>query len=232
MKYFKLVLTITVIITVIYLGRGYIFSFIVSKSLDINCSIDSVSINPFSGLISAEKITIKNPPGYHNHNAIKIANVSYHLDFYKLITGEVIISEINLSGVNLFFENRARTSNISEILTNIKNASRSDKESKSAVVIDKLNIVNSQVILTSQLNNSLTFDIPDIHKTDFITKNQNKSITEATFGVISSFATIAVKVASNSNTFEIGGLMNDLYNIGIDLSSFSLNVFNNTAKLL
>lgn len=231
MRIFKLLLTIAVLITVIYLGRRYIFSFIVSKSLNINCSISNVSINPFSGHVSAAKITIKNPRGYHNHKAITIANMSSNLDFCKLIRGEVIISEINLSGVNLFFENKEKTSNISEILSNIRNVSKRDKETKNAVVIDQLNIVNSHITFTSKLDNSVTIDMPSIHKTEFMTKNQNKSITGAAFGVISSFTTVALKIADNSNKPIIGGFVNDLYNISVDFSSMTCGLINETSKI-
>ena len=125
-----------------------------------------------TGKVDIQGITVANPAGYHNPYAFSLEHVYVDLSIPSLLTDEIVINEILVTGMQIDLEAKLNRTNLGELQKNVerllpaKSEDAPEKESKPAdekaqkqLVIGKLNI-NNNVISFSNSALHFTAKIP------------------------------------------------------------------------
>lgn len=82
-------------------------------------TVDGVSISPFSGQGTVSGFRVTNPEGYSQDYALEVDNLFIELDLMSLLSDEVIVHEISMTGSSVFVEQKLPENNIREIMNHV-----------------------------------------------------------------------------------------------------------------
>ena len=124
-----------------------------SKALGVEVTVRDIDLSLFSGGLQLEGLQVRNPEGYNHENLLKLENISVNTRISSLFKDTVNIQYIKLSGMDLVLEQKNITSNLQEVVSNIKKGRKSDKKESpelekkkgKQLIIDKLEISEIQV---------------------------------------------------------------------------------------
>lgn len=170
-------LIVVVIVAIIY-GNSIVGSAIEkagSQALGTNVSVNFVSINPFIGTASISEISISNPDGYSEKNAVELRGFSAEVDIASLFSDLVQVKELRIDEPLILLEQKNAVSNLLALYNNVSsrrspsgNGEFDGRQKK--LVIDNLYINNASVRLVSPQFKSavskLSVKLPDIHLKD------------------------------------------------------------------
>jgi hypothetical protein len=122
---------------------------IASRTLNVDVTVDEVSLSLMRGSLRLEDLKIGNPEGYQYDNLIELGNATVDLDFKSLLSDTVVIKAINLDKVSLVIEQKELVhNNLHEILKSLPSPDKQDAEpDKSAkkLHIDHLSVTDTTV---------------------------------------------------------------------------------------
>ena len=125
-----------------------------------------------SGKVDIQGLTVANPAGYHNPYAFSLEQVYVDLSIPSLLTNEIVINEVLVTGMQIDLEAKLNRTNLGELQKNVerllpaksgsssaKESSSSDSKAQKQLVIGKINI-NNNVISFSNSALHFTAKIP------------------------------------------------------------------------
>ena len=166
---------IIVIAAILLLFRDMYIPFVVSKAGTFALGT-KVELKKFSssltGKVDIQGLSVANPEGYNNPNAFKLEHVYVDVSVLSLLSNEIVVREILVTGMQVDLEAKLNRTNLGELKANVDRLvpqkSSADAESDTAdtkeksaksVVIEKLNINNNFISLSNSMI-SMTSRIP------------------------------------------------------------------------
>jgi len=185
-------LVITAVGTVVYIASsldGIVQSAIIrygSQVTQTDVKVASVEIKLQTGAGKISGLSIANPPGFTDPDAIKLGLISTKIDTDSVTKNPIIIDEILVRSPSIYYEiNASGISNIDILKKNIAKVTESggdsakEESSDSGIrlIIRKLSIENSKAVVrvAAMGNRNLTANIPTIRLTDIGKKSGGAS---------------------------------------------------------
>lgn len=122
-----------------------------SKALGVQTTVGGVSLSLLAGKLSLHDLQVDNPPGYQTDSLLKIKSCAAAVDLKSLLSDTIRVKTIRLEGLEITVEQKGFTSNLAEVLENVKKL-RSDKpndqepdddEPTKYLAVDRIEILDS-----------------------------------------------------------------------------------------
>ena len=200
-----------------------------------------------TGKVDIQNLTVANPDGYNNPNAFVLEHVYVDVSILSLLTDEIRVKEILVTGMQVDLEAKLNRTNLGELKENVdklissekkpetssaaEDETSADNRTQKSVVIERLNINNNFISLSNSAI-SVTTKIP-LLPINMENVGEGQSIAET-------FSEIFLKIFTSifDACSGIGGALGDSIKgaastIGKGLSDVSQQVgsgFSNTTK--
>ena len=221
-------LTVILLLFILSMSLGFIIKASVNNFLPpltgTDVSMESCSLNPFTGSVRIKKFIIGNPEGYQSKHAFKLNEVFVDIDMGSLSSDKIIIQTILVDGMEVSLETKMTETNIGVIKGNIDKATKGDTTEESEkeplpdnqakgkskkIEIDDFQFINSHVTLAAQIMDSGaggTIPIPDIKMTGIGAGSSGATVSEVSADVINELYAAIIKAAKGftANTFKDG----------------------------
>jgi hypothetical protein len=92
--------------------------------------LETFSISLFKGKVTIGGFSVANPKGYKTTHAIKVGELSIDLDISSLLSDEIIVEEIKLSGLAISYEQGLSGNNLFDIKNHLAKMSESEKQAE------------------------------------------------------------------------------------------------------
>lgn len=130
-----------------------------TNALNVDVTVDDVSLSILGGRLSLENLVVSNPPGYEHPNLLELGKGDVAVNIRSLMSDTVNIESIKFDGITLVIEQKdlIRTNNLQEILKSLPSGDDEaepaqetepvddgEKPSKK-LVIDELDVSNVMV---------------------------------------------------------------------------------------
>ena len=202
-----------------------------------------------TGKVDIQGLSVANPAGYHNPKAFELERVYVNLSVLSLLSNEIVIREILVTGMKIDLESKLNRTNLGDIQKNIERLvpktdengendenRPSEKKSKS-VFIEKLDISNNLISFSnSALHLTVDVPLPPITMTDIGGKSIADTLNEIMQRILTTVfdACSSVGGAVSDSLKGAGALLNNTASsIGKDLSNAANDVkkgISDTAK--
>lgn len=105
-------------------------------ALKVDVQTDKASLSILGGSLSLRDVVVGNPPGYQTERLLKLDRGDIKVNTRSLLSDEVHIKDITLSGMDVLIEQKGLGSNLHEVLQTLAEDERSGKQ----LYVDKLEI--------------------------------------------------------------------------------------------
>ena len=183
MRKFLLILLVILVVTpvALYFVREPLIKMAInnigSSVAKTEVSVSSVNFKPFSGFLELKGLTIANPEGYSQNNAIEVAGVRVRLDPKSLMGNAIKIQEVTILEPKIRMEGGLKTNNLTTLQKNLPQTTEAEAQASApengeapksrAVEIDVLQIENGVVEMAKPIKvkaNLGTITVRDIGK--------------------------------------------------------------------
>jgi hypothetical protein len=147
--------------------------------------LDGVEIDLGKGSATLHGLKIDNPSGYDSSYAFLLEKVSVALDIASLSGPVIILNEVTVEGARLNAEQRGDSTNLSDLLAQVKaNAKPTDesatKEPSSEtadvrLALKKFIFANTEATLISEVQEPKSIKVPDVRRNNIGTPQQGLS---------------------------------------------------------
>ena len=213
----KLFRVLLVLAALLLLGIGLLWlnlSSVVRKGIETmgpkmaGCpmTVESVSLNPFTGSCGIKGLVIGNPEGFKTEHAVCLGEVSVTVDLKSLVTDRIVVREVLIEAPDVIYEMGLGSSNIGRIQKNLEESSGGEAGGKVAekpeggkkVQIDRLLIKDGKVHLSAKVlgGAALPIPLPEIEMKDIGKEKEGATMAEATSAVFSKLASGVSGVAT------------------------------------
>ena len=152
-----------------------------TRALGVETELKQVDLSAFSGQFAMSGLRVNNPKEFTDAYFLKLDDCEIHLSLSTLMSNQVILPKIALSGIELLLEHNGRTGNYDVILENIggqkdqkqpdtdqeKPSADSDEAQGKQYIVEELTIrnvtVHTQVLPSGGELSQFTVNVPDIH---------------------------------------------------------------------
>ena len=94
-------------------------------------TIGDVSVGILSGYVALEDVKVGNPAGYKSENMVALKKAVFDINVGSLFSDKIIIEEITVDGLDLFYETTLRSNNVADLQANVeKNLGGSEKKAE------------------------------------------------------------------------------------------------------
>jgi hypothetical protein len=162
-------------------------------------TLESVSVNLFTGNISLKGLVIGNPDGFKTEAAMKVGEVKLSVEPMSVFSNSIHVKQVYVDGAEAWYEAGIPDSNVGKLQKNIddfigaggKTAKPEEKKPAGEgkkVVIDDLQIVNTKVHLSVKGigGAALPVPMPDIKQKDIGKEGDGKSVAQAAADILKS----------------------------------------------
>jgi uncharacterized protein involved in outer membrane biogenesis len=191
-----------------------------TRSLGVNVTLVSLGLSPFTGNVSMGELVIANPEGYEHENLMTLTNGDVSARIGSLLSDTVRVKQIELTGLELFIEQKGLGTNLQQILDNIKKQqepSEPKKEGKQVVVEELLLsdiAVNVKPLPVGGKATTIRLELDPIRLTDLGT-DKPVDIGQISSQVMVALATGVTRQAGDAVPAQITrGLQSSLEGIG------------------
>ena len=102
-----------------------------SYALGVETTVKSIDVRLFDGQIIIDELNISNPEGFTSPHLVHTGRVDVQVDLGSLSSETVEVSKFELDGLEMHIEQKIGTSNVSQIMDNLKRLSKdTDKDKK------------------------------------------------------------------------------------------------------
>ena len=135
----KIILAVVVLIVVLLVVGILLIDPIAKNALEkgaplvlgTNVSVQRIHIEPFNGRVEITNLIIDNPKeSYSSEYAIKLGDIVTDVDLATVTKKKIHIEEMRMKEVNVNYETNVITSNLQDILDNVKKLDSSEKSEK------------------------------------------------------------------------------------------------------
>jgi len=172
---FRLVLAVVVLVLVAGI-IGYIWLDTIAKAavehggtyaMDVKTTVDTVSLQPFSGKMQMDKLKVANPKGFSGPHLMQSGKFDVEVVPGSLMGDTVEIKKFELDGLDMHIEQQMSSSNISVIMKNLQRLGGDEPEDKEAsegtkFKVDEITIRNVVAHVKVLVGPELTIKIPEI----------------------------------------------------------------------
>jgi len=160
-----------VIGVVVFAGRGVktAVESAGAKTLRVPVEVGEADVSFLGSSVGLRNLTVKNPQGYDGPVLLTLQAVSVKGDAGSVLEDSILISDMALTGMEVFVEQKGFQNNLYEVIKPLRDAQ--DPIGK-GLVIDKLTISPDIVVhislplIPGQQSQGVTFKIPPITMTD------------------------------------------------------------------
>jgi len=180
----RLLVTVLVIVIVVVVV-GYFWMDTLAKqavqrggkyAMDVETTVDSVSLSPLAGTLRMKQLKIANPDGFSGPHLVSTGTFDLELDTGSLFGDTVELKKFELDGLDMYIEQTVSGNNVSAILANIERRFGGGDEAKDdqkaegkKVKVDLIMIRNVVARVKVLGGEELTVKVPEIkmeHVTD------------------------------------------------------------------
>lgn len=123
-----------------------------SEMLQTELEIDDLDISLFGGTGEIEELTIENPEGFSDEEAITFDQIDMKVNLQSLMSDRVIVEELVIESPYLLVEQLGSDINLKELSDRLSNTGSEDSEK--TVVINELRIKNTNIRLVTEAEGS------------------------------------------------------------------------------
>ena len=150
--------------------------------------VASVTLSPLNGNGSIRGLTIANPEGYSEGNALALGAIELELDVASSFTDVIEIDLLRIAQPEINYERKLRSDNLRALLANLPSDDAAQREPESGdagkqVIIRRLEILGPQLTVVTALG-SAPMTLPDIILSDIGGANAGASVAAATEAVL------------------------------------------------
>jgi hypothetical protein len=162
----------------------------VSSILGVQASVSGVSLGIFSSSCSFTGITVKNPPGFKSDYLLKIKEATIDVGVFALLSSDIEIPNIVLTGMDFDLEEIDKKINIEEVIANITAYSKAQPatDTPTEVEIKTLHVNDLELEATGAIvtvvGGHLKTKIPDFTVKDLGTKSSGSAMASQFTNVI------------------------------------------------
>lgn len=201
-------------VVVLYMNMGSIAKTMAEKvgseTLGVKVSIGSIDINLKEKSVAVHSISIANPEGYSEPNAMTVELVNVDMDSFSKEL--LVFDDVTVKGAELFLEVNERGTNLSDLQNNLGNDrkdSTDNKESEGGCEAPKV-ILKNFLFSGAQLHPKVTFvganmsdiNVPDIKLTGIGEKENGVLAREAIAQIWSKISSASVNASASAGMLE------------------------------
>jgi len=138
-------------------------------------SVTGVELELTSGKGRITGLTIDNPPGYSSPYAFKMSDITVGVEPASITKPVIVISEVSINGASLVAEQKGQSTNLSELLANIENASKKtaseDTEKATQEAASDIRLYMKQFVfagteakIISEVKGDAALNVPDVRR--------------------------------------------------------------------
>jgi len=138
-------------------------------------SVTGVELELTSGKGRITGLTIDNPPGYSSPYAFKLSDITVGVEPASITKPVIVISEVSINGASLIAEQKGQSTNLSELLANIENASKTtaseeaekapqEAESDIRLYMKKFVFAGTEAKIISEVKGDAALNVPDVRR--------------------------------------------------------------------
>jgi hypothetical protein len=125
-----------------------------TKALGVNVGVGGVHLRMLLGKVSINDLVVDNPAGYSNKTLLTLGSASVKANIGSMLSDTIRIHEIKLDGIDVDVEQKGLSTNLQDLLNNMKSTEQAPAPEKPApgekkpgkkLVIDSLEITNVKV---------------------------------------------------------------------------------------
>lgn len=220
----------TVIGLILLLGAGFLVitftmdSFIRSKIEKIGSemtgtrvTVDGVSISPFSGEGTITGFRVGNPEGYSTEHAMEMNDFFIRLDVKSLLSDEIIIEEIIITGPSVYVEQKLTGNNLRTILNSINKAAPKeaspDKTSDAELLIKHFLLQDGMVNLHTSIGGErsawVKMSMIELH--DLGRDNKRQAVEQIVAQIADRIIAEALKSGAKSGTEQVKDMIEGVF---------------------
>jgi hypothetical protein len=178
MKKFLVRLVLAVVVLVVLAGLGvYFYLDTIAKeavqrggtyAMDVDTTVDKVSLHPFDGKLQMKGLTVANPPNFNGAHLMKTGTFELELVPSSLMDKTILLKKFELDGLDMYIDQQMPLSNIGVIMENLKKLAGGEKpkEEKPSegkkVKVDLITIKNVVAHVKVLAGPELTIKVPEI----------------------------------------------------------------------
>lgn len=127
--------------------------------------VKDVDISLQDGRGTLTDLEVGNPPGYEGPYAVRVGTVSVTLDVAHSTSGLVVLKRVTIDGARVAaIAKTAKETNLRALSSNVPSSQNS---SPIKLIIDELDLTNTQAVVSSPLlSKALEVIVPDVHLKD------------------------------------------------------------------
>ena len=128
--------------------------------LQVPVQVEDVSLSPFTGSGTVEKLTIGNPDGFESDYLISIGVLSIDMDITSLLSQHITIENLLLQNMHIIYERNSGTTNVVAFEELISKTSPPNSETGTqAMTINRMVIDDSRLTLQASLLGGKSIDV-------------------------------------------------------------------------
>lgn len=171
-----------------------------SELLQTTVNVDDVDISIFGGTGSITGLIIENPDGFSEEPAMRFDRADIRLQLSSLISDEIIIHELIITGPELFFEQQEMQANLKTLNDNFN---RSPDESEKSLIIDYFLIENGLVKVSTSIDRERSGEATiDRFELEGIGRDGNNTVKESLRQILDPLLERAIAEAVQSGVFD------------------------------
>lgn len=186
----------------------------------VTVTLGSADISPFSGGGRLKKLFVGNPEGYQSPSAIRVGDVKVSASLGSLMSGTIVLNEINLQAAEITLEGSINKNNLTTILNNVNGAGAGQSNSATAApatvknakkfIVKDLVIEGAKVTLNLRElgGKPMTVSVPTVHLQNIGVAENGVTADQLVSTVMNSLLNNVVAAALHSVTDLAGQLKN------------------------
>lgn len=214
------ILGLFIVVFVGFLGLTFTIDSIVKSNIEqigtkmtgTPVKVDGVSISPFSGQGTVSGFRVANPDGYAQDFALTVNNLFIELDLMSLLSNEVIVHEILLTGSSVFVEQKLTENNIREIMNHV-NSVEPGETTDSGLIIEYFLLEDGTVDLYTEVGGerSARVDISRIELRDLGSADGQEATEDVIRQIAEQVSEESLRAAVQSGGEQLRNALRDLF---------------------
>lgn len=192
----KIVIALVVVLVIglvaAYLGRnaiaGAVIPSVASSTLGVKVELGAADISLGGPAVTLTQLDVGNPEGYTQPYALKMGSVGVKVDGAGSSTQKIVVDEIVVDKLGVWFVQSGDSNNISKILAGLQSGdskpASGDSGSQVEIVIKKMVLTNLEVNASLSGVNSPTIVLDRIELSNISSKGTSGSLTSELSGKI------------------------------------------------
>lgn len=191
------VLVLLILVFIAYVGAQFFLASIVKAGVNrtgprltqSHVMLADASLSPLTGSGTLKGLTVGNPQGWSDANAIYLGEMHFDVQPTSLMSDTIVVNELNINQPEFTYETRLVASNIGDLMKNIEAATGSKAEPKDPATVEKKFIVKRFTLQNAKVSlgvgpAALPLELPAIELLDLGVKEGGLTSSQLTFAIL------------------------------------------------